>query len=102
MVLPDHNIFFPIVSPYMSSSDLPVAFVFWFVFWIKYFLIDSGSSATTGVLCRYPRTCFKTDNSSALFSFPEASVAAFSYTAPQVVVGGATVFVTNVEQFEKY
>ena len=31
-----------------------------------------------------------------------SNIAAFSYTAPQIVVGGATVFVTNVEQFEKY
>ena len=47
--------------------------------------------------------CMKrTESAPIMMSAAEASVAAFSYTAPQVVVGGATVFVTNVEQFEKY
>ncbi|MDO4553152.1 MAG: cyclic-di-AMP receptor [Bacillota bacterium] len=32
----------------------------------------------------------------------EAGYPAFNYTAAQVLVGGATVFVTNIEHFEKF
>lgn len=46
--------------------------------------------------------CLKRTETAPVMTGAEASVAAFSYAAPQVVVGGATVFVTNVEQFEKY
>ena len=43
----------------------------------------------------------RTESAPIMMSAAEASVAAFSYTAPQVVVGGATVFVLDVEQFKK-
>lgn len=46
--------------------------------------------------------CLKRTEAAPVMIGADASVSAFSYAAPQVVVGGATVFVTNVEQFEKY
>lgn len=47
--------------------------------------------------------CLKRTEAAPMMMGAEASnIAAFSYTAPQIVVGGATVFVTSVEQFEKY
>lgn len=44
--------------------------------------------------------CSKRTEAAPVASGTDAGM--FSYTSPQVVVGGATVFVTNVEQFEKY
>ena len=47
--------------------------------------------------------CLKRTEAAPMMMGAEASnIAAFSYTAPQIVVGGAKVFDTNVEQFEKY
>lgn len=44
--------------------------------------------------------CCKRTESAPIASGTDAGI--LSYSSPQVVVGGATVFVTNVEQFEKY
>lgn len=44
--------------------------------------------------------CCKRTESAPIASGTDAGI--LNYSSPQVVVGGATVFVTNVEQFEKY
>lgn len=44
--------------------------------------------------------CCKRTEAAPIAAGTESGI--LSYSSPQVIVGGATVFVTNVEQFEKY